>query len=439
MPRTGYPSSTASAAKKPRPVIVITNSDIMSLTRQHNQASGADSLEQGPYPPIQQKIAVSFDYPVHFTDRLFDPANPLLAKALEARSDAPGFSRRALCFIDAEVNKAHPDLSRQIEAYFSNHLPDITLVSAAQVIPGGELCKQDPGIYQAVCDRIVDARLCRHCFVIAVGGGALIDMVGYAAATVHRGIPLVRIPTTVLSQNDSALSVKNAVNSRGMKNLMGTFAPPHSVFCDFSLLVSLPRQHWIGGVSEAIKVALLRDADFFAYMEDHVLLLRQRDLDVMRHIVYRCAQLHLEHISTGGDPLERGTSRPLDFGHWAAHKLEALTDYALHHGEAVAVGLALDTTYAWQIGLLSAPEWERVINLLTETGLPVFHPALVEALNSPGDNRCILQGLEEFREHLGGRLTIMLLRSIGCGHEVHEMDPAVIRRSIHILEGFQPA
>jgi 3-dehydroquinate synthase len=404
--------------------------DLQDATRTGNQDSAA-------FPAIVQEIELKFDYPVHFTKELFDVENPLLANVLKHPAPETGFTRRAICFVDEQVARAHPGLQDQVSAYFKSCVPGIPLVMEPVLVAGGETAKNDPAAMQAVMSAIVAQRLCRQCFVLAIGGGAVIDMVGYAAATAHRGIPLVRVPTTVLSQNDAALSVKNAVNAYGAKNYLGSFTAPHSVLCDATFLRTLDQRNWIGGVAEAVKVALLRDAEFFKYIEDNVLVLRQRSLDVMRQVIYRCARHHLDHISKGGDPLERGSSRPLDFGHWAAHKLESLTDYQLHHGEAVAVGLALDTTYSWQIGLLEAGQWERVINLLTELGLPVFHPALLGHLDQEGDDRCVLRGLDEFREHLGGPLTIMLLQKIGRGHEVNEMDTAVIKRSIRILEGFQ--
>ena len=109
----------------------------------------------------------------------------------------------------------------------------------------------------------------RHAYVLAVGGGALLDMVGYAAATAHRGVRLVRVPTTVLSQNDSGIGVKNSVNAFGKKNFLGTFAPPFAVFNDFTFLTTLSDRDWRAGISEAIKVALLKDATFFAFLEEH--------------------------------------------------------------------------------------------------------------------------------------------------------------------------
>ncbi len=267
---------------------------------------------------------------------------------------------------------------------------------------------------------------------MVIGGGAVIDMVGYAAATAHRGVRLIRVPTTVLSQNDSAVGVKNSVNAFGKKNFLGTFAPPAAVLNDSAFLSTLSDRDWRSGISEAIKVALLKDFKFFEFIEQHAGRLATRDMESMQWLIYRCAQLHLEHIATSGDPFEFGSSRPLDFGHWAAHKLEQLSNYSLRHGEAVAIGLALDSTYAYLSGLLSEESWRRILDVILAVGLPVYAPEL--SRHDHSNERCVLQGLNEFREHLGGRLTIMLLEGIGQGIEVHEMDEDRIVQSIALLK-----
>src|SRR5207249_4231810 len=145
----------------------------------------------------------------------------------------------------------------------------------------------------------------------------------------------------------------------GKKNFIGTFAPPWAVINDFQLLSSLSERDKRAGYVEAVKVALIRDKDFFEALEQDVDALRNFEPEAMQRLIYRCAELHLEHIATSGDPFEFGSARPLDFGHWAAHKLEQLSDYRIRHGEAVAIGIALDTIYSRQIGLLDAASAER--------------------------------------------------------------------------------
>ena len=216
---------------------------------------------------------------------------------------------------------------------------------------------------------------------MAIGGGAVLDAAGYAAATAHRGIRLIRVPTTVLAQDDSAMGVKNGINAFGKKNYLGTFAPPFAVINDVAFLQTLPDRHWRAGVSEAIKAALIKDRAFFDFLESQAAALKARDLVAMEQVIRRCAVLHLSHIASGGDPFELGSSRPLDFGHWSAHKLEQLTDHRLGHGEAVAIGIALDTTYSYLAGFLPEDDWRRIISLLPALGLSVYVPELGQNLD----------------------------------------------------------
>jgi 3-dehydroquinate synthase len=229
------------------------------------------------------------------------------------------------------------------------------------------------------------------------------------------------------------VGVKNGINAFGKKNFLGTFAPPAAVINDSQFLVTLSDREWRSGVAEAIKVALLKDADAFEEIERLGPALVERDLAAMRQVIFRSAQLHLRHIATSGDPFEFGSSRPLDMGHWAAHKLESLTGYRLLHGEAVAIGLALDATYARAVGLLSPAIYARLIKLLETIGLPTYAPELAEYLDESEHPRSVLRGLTEFREHLGGQLTIMLPRRVGQGVEVHDMDLDTVRRCIETL------
>ena len=163
----------------------------------------------------------------------------------------------------------------------------------------------------------------------------------------------------------------------------------------------------------------------------------------MEQVIRRCAVLHLSHIASGGDPFELGSSRPLDFGHWSAHKLEQLTDHRLSHGEAVAIGMALDTTYSYLAGFLPEDDWRRIISILPALGLSVYIPELGRHLDALADGSThpdsVLRGLDEFREHLGGSLTILMLRSIGAPFDVHDIRRDVMIRSIGVLRDFEHA
>ncbi|MCP3861316.1 MAG: 3-dehydroquinate synthase, partial [Phycisphaeraceae bacterium] len=241
----------------------------------------------------------------------------------------------------------------------------------------------------------------------------------------------IRVPSTVLSQADSGVGVKNGVNVRGKKNFAGVFAPPAAVICDLALLDTLEDRDWLSGVAEAFKVAIIKDRAFLDRLIADSPAIAARDRDAMARLVHRCAELHLEHIACSGDPFETGSARPLDFGHWSAHRMEALTDYELRHGEAVSIGMALDCEYAAAIGLIDAGEAELVIEALAAVGLPVWHRVLDRM--EPSGRRSVLGGLREFREHLGGELCVTLPDGLGHKVEVHEMDEAILETCIDRL------
>jgi len=381
---------------------------------------------------IHQHVRVTFQFPVHFTAGLFDPANPVLRGVVSGTDDP--MPADAIVVIDDGVGLAHPGLPDQIARYAAAHADVLRIGTSPLLLPGGEACKNDPQVIDRLHARIHDVGLCRHSYVIAIGGGALLDVVGYAAATAHRGIRLIRVPTTVLSQDDSAVGVKNGVNAFGKKNYFGTFAPPFAVLNDSAFLTTLDDRDWLSGVTEAVKASLIRDAAFFARLEELAPSLVARDADAMQEVVQRSAAIHLTHIANGGDPFELGSSRPLDFGHWAAHRLEHLTEHHLRHGEAVAIGVALDSTYAALKGWLPAADWQRLADLLLALRLRLFVPELGQHLDDAAHPVSVLRGLAEFREHLGGRLTVMMLRGIGQAFDVHEIDPEVMIRSIEVLK-----
>ncbi|CAG5005110.1 2-epi-5-epi-valiolone synthase [Dyadobacter sp. CECT 9275] len=380
--------------------------------------------------PIKQKFQIEYTYSVFFTRNLFEISNTSL-KDFFLDYQELGFQRKALIVIDQGFSAFYPQLEKQIKLYFKQAVPHIQLAPEIIYVPGGEASKNDPVLFDKLAEAVDIYGIDRHSFVIGIGGGAVLDLVGYAAAVSHRGIKLIRIPTTVLSQNDSGVGVKNGINFHGKKNFLGTFAPPVAVFNDLTLLNSLDDRDWRAGIAEAIKVALIKDARFFEWIEQNVVSLANRDETNMAYLIHRCAEMHTDHIA-GGDPFEFGSSRPLDFGHWAAHKLEFLTNFEVRHGEAVAIGIALDCIYARRIGMLAENDLNRILDVLTALGFDLYHPKLSE-----NDKINLRNGIQEFREHLGGRLTIMLLEEIGKGVEVHELDADLISLSVDDLENVQ--
>jgi 3-dehydroquinate synthase len=377
---------------------------------------------------IDQRFAIEVAYPVVFTRGMFRDDNHDLAWAI--RRLEPARRHRVFAVVDDGVDAAWPDLRDAVRRFVSARADALQLVDAPLVVKGGEAVKNDTALVPDLHRRFQAAHLDRQSVVLAIGGGAMLDAVGYAAATTHRGVRLVRAPTTVLAQNDAGIGVKNGINAFATKNFLGTFAPPFAVVDDFELLATLEPRDQRAGIAEAIKVALIRDAEFFGWLETHAPELHRAEPEAMEAMIRRCAELHLHHIRTAGDPFELGSARPLDFGHWSAHKLESLSGHGLRHGEAVAIGMALDVRYSAAAGMLDQATADRICALISALGLPQWDDALDAA---EGDRLSVLAGLDEFREHLGGDLTITLLRDVGVGEEIHEVDPAIVHACIDRL------
>ncbi|MEA2837159.1 MAG: 3-dehydroquinate synthase [Bradyrhizobium sp.] len=377
-----------------------------------------------------QSFSIAYEYPVVFTRDAFDPANRCLIDAL-ARKEA-GKLHRCAIVADAGVLSAMPELQDRISDYASFPGNRFKMAGPLVVLPGGEDCKNDPDTIRRLLAKFSELAIDRHSFVIAIGGGAVLDAVGYAAAIFHRGVRHIRFPTTVLAQDDSGVGVKNAVNFLNLKNLVGTFAPPWAIINDSAFIDHLPPREKRAGMAEAVKVALIRDGNFFRWIENHTTALAQFSPRHLDRLIKDCAELHMRQIRLGGDPFEAGSARPLDFGHWSAHKLEHLTRHELNHGEAVAIGIALDTRYSVMAGLLAEGEDRRVLDVLKRLGFTLWHDAL--RLEDAEGRPALLRGLADFQEHLGGELTVTLLADIGCGIEVHNMNTELVGGCVDWLQ-----
>jgi 3-dehydroquinate synthase len=378
---------------------------------------------------IRQQLSVSWDFPVTFTQHLFDPENPVLAETLDRLREQR--RHRAVVFVDDHVAAARPHLCGLISAYFAAHAGKIELALAPQIVPGGEAVKNDFALVESFMRLLLEYRVDRQSFVIIIGGGAVMDAVGLAAALVHRGLRQVRVPTTVLGQNDAGVGVKNGVNFRGGKNALGTFAPPFAVLNDFQFLLSLGQRDWLCGVAEAFKVAIIRDREFFNWLVENAAKFPARDFEAMQRLVIRCAEIHLEHIRSNGDPFEYGRARPLDFGHWSAHKLELMSGFRISHGEAVASGVLLDSIYAAKQGWISTAELALIRTGLQQSGFALWFEEF-EQRGSDGQ-RVVFGGLRDFQEHLGGELTVTFPRGLGARQEAHEIDLAKMDAAIQEL------
>jgi 3-dehydroquinate synthase len=359
-----------------------------------------------------------YTYRLRFTEHALSPSNPCLGEVLTSHDG----DCRVLPVVDGGLADADPTFVQSLAAYLT--ASDGTAMACPPVIvPGGEAAKNGMGVFNTVIEAINEHDICRHSVVLVAGGGAVLDAVGFASSCAHRGVGVVRLPSTTVSQGDGGLGVKNGLNAMGKKNFLGTFDPPHAVVNDHHFLATLSDRDYRCGFSEAVKVAMLKDEPFFNEIETLVPALLARDDHATQRIIQRSAHLHLDHIVHGGDPFEQRVARPLDMGHWSAHRLESLSKHEIRHGEAVAIGLALDAQYAALVGLLDEELLHRLLAVLSGIGFDLSHPLM-------RDRAALLGGMEEFRQHLGGQLTITLPSRLGSSQDVHEIDDKIMDQAI---------
>lgn len=283
-----------------------------------------------------------------------------------------------------------------------------------EVVPiiGGEACKYWQ-ILHDVLERMAALQVSRRGDALyAIGGGSVLDLVGFSASIYRRGVPLTKIPTTVLAQVDAAIGLKNAINLDGSKNLIGSFAPPHSVLVDFAFLETLPARHWSNGMAEIIKVGLVCDA---ALVRDLARAGTQTALTAdspLRAVLRRAITSMLAQLNA--DPYEQCLRRAVDFGHWLSPQLE-MFDRDLLHGEAVAIDMAIALTVALGRRLLGAADWSFALDLLSSWGLPTTHRSINEVL--------VADSLERTVRHRGGSQNIPLC--VGLGRHVFVNDLCV--------------
>ncbi|MCE9545558.1 MAG: 3-dehydroquinate synthase [Planctomycetia bacterium] len=375
--------------------------------------------------PVDITFSVPYVHRLRFTADVLGQEQDVLAELLEPSGDRPA---RVQFWVDQDVATARGNLIEQLRTFSDAQADRFTRVGNVQLVPGGEEIKNDIHILERMLKVMNASNLDRRSYVVVIGGGAVLDAVGFAAAIAHRGLRLVRLPTTTLAQADSGVGVKNAVNLFRKKNWIGTFAPPWGVINDASLLSTLSDRDFICGFSEAVKVALLKDPALVDELCREAPRIRRRDMNVALPIIARSAHWHLRHITLGGDPFEALEARPLDFGHWSAHKVESLSQFAIRHGEAVALGVAIDTIYSSLVHGLPAADAQRVLICLNELGFSLAMPA-------QADQNALFAGLEEFRQHLGGRLTLTMLRGVGDPIDVHHLDRRRMQEAIqHVAE-----
>jgi 3-dehydroquinate synthase len=293
------------------------------------------------------------------------------------------------------------------------------------VIPGGEGCKNLATAAQ-LYEQMVTAGLDRKSTVLALGGGIVGDIAGFVAATYMRGITYIQIPTTLLAQVDSSVGGKTGINLPQGKNLVGAFYQPDLVFIDAIFLTTLPEREFLTGLAEVIKYGIIWDRDFFDYLEDHRSRILDRDSECQQHIISRCCAIKAEIVAQ--DETESGLRALLNLGHTYGHAFEALTNYEFTHGEAVAIGMICATRLAHDLGLLPAPDMERIANLIQSYGLPIKYGDL--------DPRDIIVQMHKDKKNVGGKMQLVLPIALGKSqifNDVNESRVAAVLDKYHSI------
>ena len=292
--------------------------------------------------------------------------------------------------------------------------------TVATLLPDGESYKTLDTVAR-ILDVLVANRFGRDCVVVALGGGVVGDMAGFAASVYQRGVAFVQVPTTLLAQVDSAVGGKTGVNHPGGKNLIGAFHQPVAVLADTATLATLPPRELRAGLAEVVKYGLIRDAAFFDWLESHAEALLAGDRDALAHVILRSCQIKAEIV--GRDELEHGERALLNFGHTFGHAIESATGYGRWlHGEAVAAGMVMAARMSRESGWIDAASLARITALIERMGLPT-RLAEVSA-------QTMLQGMRMDKKVLDGQIRLVLLRAIGDAFVTADYEPQHLERTL---------
>lgn len=296
-------------------------------------------------------------------------------------------------------------------------------VVIAVTLPAGETAKNHDNLHR-IYDALIDARFSRDAVLVALGGGVIGDMAGFAAATYQRGMGFVQVPTTLLAQVDSSVGGKVAVNHPKGKNMIGAFYQPDAVVIDTTTLTTLPAREINAGLAEVIKYGAIMDADFLTALEDFIPQAQAHDLETLAHIIATSCQHKADIVNA--DETEKGTRMLLNFGHTFGHAIEALTHYRrLLHGEAIAIGMMMAADLSHSLGYLQTQEVARLKSLFTRANLPTRLPNDIQLTTDEIYNAMFLD-----KKVRSGELTLILLKSLGKADIFKEVDEKEIKSSL---------
>jgi 3-dehydroquinate synthase len=288
------------------------------------------------------------------------------------------------------------------------------------VLPDGE-AKKNLGSLEQILDKLVEQGFHRDACLVALGGGVIGDLTGFAAACYQRGVTFVQIPTTLLAQVDSSVGGKTAVNHPKAKNMIGAFHQPSCVLADTNTLKSLPKREFSAGLAEVIKHGLILDNTFFHWLENNLEKVLAQESSALTHIVRRSCEIKADIVSK--DEHERGTRALLNFGHTFGHALESLMGYGEWlHGEAISIGMNLAAETSKELGMIKASDCEKIRSLLKRAYLPVIDPRI------DPDALLKLMRMDKKASASGGRM--ILLEKLGSGVVVSAPDEMIMKKVI---------
>ncbi|MFK7821900.1 MAG: 3-dehydroquinate synthase [Planctomycetaceae bacterium] len=359
----------------------------------------------------------SYDIPIR-TDAISDVGSEV-SQWWDQCFGAQEVSRKAFVVTDENVAPLHTNaVVQSLEASGWN--------VALSVVPAGEESKC-VGRVEELYDALVEMPADRQTVVVAVGGGVVGDLAGFAAATFNRGIPFVQVPTTLLAQVDSSVGGKTGVNHAQGKNLIGAFHQPLGVFVDTHTLTTLEDRDYRAGLAEVVKYGVIMDEPFFGWLEENTGAINQRDPAALRHIVKRCCELKAEVVAE--DERETSGRRAiLNYGHTFAHAFEALSDYSqLLHGEAVSIGMIYAGVLAKQLGRVDSVFCDRQTALLSALHLPVTLPSECQF-----ETNDILHRMARDKKTVGNELRFILPTQMGNVEVVKGVGPQQVEAALNL-------
>lgn len=295
------------------------------------------------------------------------------------------------------------------------------------LLPDGEKFKNLDTLNR-IFDALLEQRFDRRCLIVALGGGVVGDMAGFAAACYQRGVEFVQVPTTLLSQVDSSVGGKTGVNHPLGKNMIGAFYQPQAVVIDTNVLQSLPDRELSAGLAEVIKYGLIADSQFLTWLEDNMPALLARDPDALAYAIYRSCEIKAEVVAA--DEREGGIRAILNLGHTYGHAIENVQGYGVWlHGEAVGAGMVMATDLSYRLGWISKADHERAIAVIARANLPMKPPA-----NMTKED--FVSGMSVDKKVLDGRLRLVLLKQIGQAVVTSDFDLAILDQQLSDLAGY---